>query len=219
MREMGQRGDHGTNFTVDSSFQNLIGRLAISLAAVTNLMPGTAEYITPRLKATAIAAAKQCSGSVNQTVCGSEWTNPVYDEKPSLESAMNAVNLFTSILSLPEEPRTELARREIAGIAVGSAAGVALIAAAIFLAVRRRKKRREKAVSDLGYSPCHSDQNQNVMEVPHCSHCGNVSRTELPTSKDEGAPTIRHELHGNDTPIEQHGNFNSQEIIPHRGNQ
>ncbi|PLB55690.1 hypothetical protein P170DRAFT_344344 [Aspergillus steynii IBT 23096] len=218
MRELGPRGDLGTNETIVPEMQSQIGMLASSLATVANLIPETAEYIAPSLRITATAAAKQCSGSENGTVCGSEWTSPIYDQNPSLGNSMSAVNVFTSVLTLPEAPKKTLANKAIVGIAVGSGGGVVLIAAAIFLAVRRHKKNREKTGSDTEYSPCHFDPSQDTSCITPHSNGALESTSELPTSKEGGAQTLRHELDGNDIPVEQHEDAISREITPRPGN-
>ncbi|KAI9044052.1 uncharacterized protein KD926_001874 [Aspergillus affinis] len=196
MTEFGPWGSYGTDETIDNTMKSMVGLLSSSLAAVANLLPETAEQIAPRLRPTAIAAAKQCSGTANGTVCGSEWTKPTYDGNPGLGSSMGAVNLFVSILMLPEDQEKKLSDREIAGIAVGSGAGVALIATAIFLIVRRRRNCKKRTVSDSEYSPCHSARSEDVSGVTNCSH-DVIERapddtSELPASKD--GSMARHEL-------------------------
>ena len=130
---------------------------------------------------------------------------------------MSAVNFFTSILTLPEAPKKTLANKEIVGIAVGSGAGVVLMATAIFLAVRRHKRNRDKTGSDTEYSPCHSDPSQDISGITPYSNGALESTSELPTSKEGGAQTLRHELDGNDTPGGQHEDTISQDITPHPG--
>ncbi|KAH8427541.1 uncharacterized protein LDX57_005254 [Aspergillus melleus] len=195
MTEFGPRGSFGTNETIINNMKGMVGLLSASLVTVANLLPETAEQIVPRLRATAVAAAKQCSGSANGTVCGSEWTKPTYDGNPGLGSSMSAANLFVSILMLPEGQEKKLSDGEIAGIAVGSGAGVAIIATAIFLLVRRRGKGKKGVVSDSEYSPCHSDRSEDVSGVTE-------DTSELPASKDGGTSVLRHELDSNNRATE-----------------
>ncbi|GLA63034.1 hypothetical protein AtubIFM54640_004171 [Aspergillus tubingensis] len=156
----------------DDTAYALKGLLASCLAVVTHLLPDTVDTIEPLLRNTAEAAAKQCSGMSNGTVCGSDWTKSTYDKDPNFFGSMSAVNAFTANLLMSRSSNSSsttgsstngtstdaessgssggLSGGDIAGIAVGSVAGVALIAAVAFLILR---KKRKQAASGAGVTP------------------------------------------------------------------
>ncbi|KAG2026215.1 hypothetical protein GB937_001722 [Aspergillus fischeri] len=70
------------------------GLFAADLAFVTMLAPYTAAEIIPRLQASAIAAARQCSGGDNHKICNIHWARnrpqSAWDSAESMEEQMSA---------------------------------------------------------------------------------------------------------------------------------
>ncbi|PYI11468.1 hypothetical protein BO78DRAFT_425948 [Aspergillus sclerotiicarbonarius CBS 121057] len=160
--DLGWAGD----MVSDDDEYALKGLLASCLAVTTRLLPETIDRIEPLLRSTAKAVAKQCSGTSNGTVCGSDWTDSTYDQNPNFFSSMSAVNAFTANLMMEQNSASAstngsstngtssgtgdgtgsggsssgLSGGDIAGIVVGSVAGVVLIAAAAFFVFRKKRK-------------------------------------------------------------------------------
>ena len=55
------------------------GFLATWLATMTTLVPGWTQQIVPKLKASAVGAAQQCSGGSNGHLCGIHWYQSTWD--------------------------------------------------------------------------------------------------------------------------------------------
>lgn len=72
------------------------GLLASNLAFVTRLAPYTASTIIPKLRASAVGAAKQCTGGNNRTLCGQYWYKSEWDGTANLEEQISATSIFTS---------------------------------------------------------------------------------------------------------------------------
>lgn len=90
--------------------QNLYkGIFASDLAFVTLAAPYTASDIIPRLQESASAAAQQCVGGNNHTLCGQRWYNTTWDGTANMESQMSATSLFASNLVVfkNQAPATE----------------------------------------------------------------------------------------------------------------
>ena len=69
------------------------------MAATTKWAPFTYELIKPKLRASAIAAAKQCSGGPDGTTCGLKWTNlDKWDGTSGVGQQMSALEVFQSNL-------------------------------------------------------------------------------------------------------------------------
>lgn len=62
----------GTCNTDNFSFKAYLSRW---LTATTKLAPFTADYIMPKLRTSAVAAAAQCTGGDSGTMCGMKWTD------------------------------------------------------------------------------------------------------------------------------------------------
>lgn len=71
---------------------------ASDLTFVTLVAPYTVSDIIPRLKASAVGAAKQCTGGSNHTLCGRRWYQPKWDGTASMEEQISATSIFTSNL-------------------------------------------------------------------------------------------------------------------------
>ena len=75
------------------------GYLARWMAATTKVASWTSDYSLPRLAASAKAAAAQCSGGNDGTVCGQEWTKGAqWDGIDRLGSQMSALEVIQSNL-------------------------------------------------------------------------------------------------------------------------
>jgi mannan endo-1,6-alpha-mannosidase len=61
------------------------------------LVPETAAQITPKLQASAQAAAKTCTGNNNQT-CGIKWYTDQWDGTTGMEQEISATNVFLANL-------------------------------------------------------------------------------------------------------------------------
>jgi len=71
------------------------------MAATTLVAPFTHDIIMPRLRASAIAAAAQCTGQDNQRSCGLSWKSGVYDGTFGVGQQMAAMSaIFTNLLPL-----------------------------------------------------------------------------------------------------------------------
>ncbi|PWY68483.1 hypothetical protein BO70DRAFT_366148 [Aspergillus heteromorphus CBS 117.55] len=170
---LGNSAEVGGYYIDDNTEYSFRGLFITCLVSVARLIPETVDTIVPLLETTAKAAAKQCSGTANSTVCGSDWTDPVYDLNPSFFTSMSALSLFTANLRLDRTAgnktttngtstsgstsgsssgsgsgSSSLSGGDIAGIVVGSVAGVALIAAAAFFIWRKMKKQPAQPVAE-----------------------------------------------------------------------
>ena len=78
------------------------------LAVATQLAPFTAAWILPRLRASAIGAAAQCTGqAANQspgTVCGRQWYANTWDGQFGVGEQMSAMSAFQSLLIQDAKP-------------------------------------------------------------------------------------------------------------------
>jgi len=73
--------------------------LARWMAATTKVAPWTHDLIMPKLKASAQAAAKQCSGGTDGKTCGLKWTtNGVWDGSYGVGEQMSALEVIQSLL-------------------------------------------------------------------------------------------------------------------------
>ncbi|XMA07222.1 hypothetical protein WAI453_000013 [Rhynchosporium graminicola] len=74
------------------------------LAATALLAPFTRPLILPKLKTSAVAAAKQCSGGANGRMCGVSWSKgDVWDGTSGVGQQMAAMSVvFTNLLALED---------------------------------------------------------------------------------------------------------------------
>lgn len=86
--------------TCDRNQDCFKGFLSAWLAFMSTIVPYTEPEIMPKLQGSAVAAAKQCSGGANQTLCGRRWYQPTFDGTSSLEEQMSATSIFSSNLVL-----------------------------------------------------------------------------------------------------------------------
>lgn len=74
------------------------GFLASWLAFMTTLVPGMTQEIVPKLKASAVAAAQQCSGGSGGNLCGMKWFMDTYDGTKGIGREMSALSVMSSSL-------------------------------------------------------------------------------------------------------------------------
>lgn len=74
------------------------GILSSSLAVTTTIVPDETNKIMPKLKDSATAAAKQCSGGGDGKTCGQRWYQPTWDGTSGLEQQMSALSVLSSSL-------------------------------------------------------------------------------------------------------------------------
>ena len=81
--------------------------LARWMAATTKLAPFTYEPIMKRIRTSALAAARQCTGGKDGTTCGIKWTQPNWDGTTGLGQQMTALEIFQSnLITLVADPVT-----------------------------------------------------------------------------------------------------------------
>ena len=68
------------------------------MAFATTIIPGEDNKILPKLKASAKAAAQQCSGGSDGKTCGQRWYQPNWDGSSGLEQQISALSVITSSL-------------------------------------------------------------------------------------------------------------------------
>lgn len=68
------------------------------MAATTQIAPFTYDIIIPRLRASALAAAKTCTGGPNGSSCGLKWTDQKWDGSRGVGEQMSALEVFQSNL-------------------------------------------------------------------------------------------------------------------------
>lgn len=88
-----------TNGKCDVDQRSFKAYLARWMAATTKVAPWTHDLIMPKLKASAQAAAKQCSGGTDGKTCGLKWTtNGVWDGSYGVGEQMSALEVIQSLL-------------------------------------------------------------------------------------------------------------------------
>ncbi|KAK2733582.1 hydrolase 76 protein [Myotisia sp. PD_48] len=68
------------------------------MAASTQLAPFITPYVMPKLRASAIAAAKACTGGRDREQCGLKWTEGKFDGDLGVGEQMSALEIFQSNL-------------------------------------------------------------------------------------------------------------------------
>lgn len=89
-----------TNGKCDVDQKSFKAYLTRWMAATTKVAPWTREKIMPRLQASAVAAAKQCSGGADGKTCGLKWWNPggVWDGLEGVGEQMSALEAVQAML-------------------------------------------------------------------------------------------------------------------------
>ena len=86
------------------------------MAATTKVAPWTYEIVQPYLAASAVAAAKSCSGGTTGNSCGTKWTTGEWDNTAGVGQQMNALEVIQSNL-------IEFARGPVSGDTGGTSEG------------------------------------------------------------------------------------------------
>ena len=68
------------------------------LATMTTLVSDTAQEMMPKLKASAVAAAQQCTGGDNGRTCGSRWYQKNWDGTTGMEQEITGLSAIASSL-------------------------------------------------------------------------------------------------------------------------
>ncbi|GJN77037.1 hydrolase 76 protein [Purpureocillium lilacinum] len=68
------------------------------LAAITKWAPHTYDVVIPYLRASAVAAAKQCTGGKNGRLCGLKWTTDEFDGNTGVGQQMAAMEVTLSCI-------------------------------------------------------------------------------------------------------------------------
>ena len=84
-----------------SSFKAYMSRF---MWATTQMMPSTLPGVQAVLNASAVAAAKACSGGEDGTVCGQRWYVGGYDDNPGLGQQMSALEVVQGLLTRDTAP-------------------------------------------------------------------------------------------------------------------
>ncbi|EEP77943.1 conserved hypothetical protein [Uncinocarpus reesii 1704] len=84
--------------TCDIDQRSFKAYLARWMAATTQLAPFTRDLIMPKLRASAAAAAKACTGGNNGDTCGHKWTTGEFDGSIGVGEQMAAMEVFQSNL-------------------------------------------------------------------------------------------------------------------------
>lgn len=85
----------GTCNTDQQAYKALLSRW-LSRTAVS--APYTQDTISPLIRSSAQASAKQCSGGTKGTTCGSEWTTGKYDGSSGLGQTLSALEIVQANL-------------------------------------------------------------------------------------------------------------------------
>lgn len=106
--------------TCSSDQDSFKGHLASDLSFTTLVAPYTASDIMPRLKASAVGAAKQCTGGSNHTLCGRRWYQSKWDGSANMAEQMSATSIFTSNLVAFKQARDPATEDTTSNAAVSS---------------------------------------------------------------------------------------------------
>ncbi|KAJ9295958.1 CAZyme family GH76 [Paecilomyces variotii] len=83
------------NMMCDRNQDCFKGFLSSWLAFLTTVAPYKTDVVMPKLQASALAAAKQCSGGSDGKHCGRRWWQSTFDGTQSLETQMSATSIFS----------------------------------------------------------------------------------------------------------------------------
>jgi mannan endo-1,6-alpha-mannosidase len=77
------------------------------LAVTTQLCPWTADKIMPKLRESAMGAARQCSGGDVGSWCGQSWNAPVWDGFQGVGEQMSALaTIGANLIKVAPKPKT-----------------------------------------------------------------------------------------------------------------
>lgn len=80
--------------------------LSTWLAFLTTVAPYTTEDIIPKLQASALGAARQCSGGDDKKHCGRRWYQEEWDGYKGLEEQMSALGIM-SVAMMPHSTKNQ----------------------------------------------------------------------------------------------------------------
>lgn len=89
------------------------------LASTTQMAPYTYDLIMPKLKTSAVAAAKQCTGGDSGRACGLSWSSGTFDGTQGVGQQMAAMSaIFVNLLGL--QPISGPVTNSTGGTSVGN---------------------------------------------------------------------------------------------------
>lgn len=115
------------------------------LAKTMVLAPFTAETIRPLLEASAMAAAKSCSGGTDGATCGTKWWVGGYDGTTGVGQQLSALEVIQSLL-IEDADRWQLVRENV--VVVDDSTGGSCNTTVSEVGHMRRKR---SAMSSIGY--------------------------------------------------------------------
>lgn len=80
------------------------------MAATAQIAPFTQDRIMKKLRASALGAAKQCSGGPDGTTCGRRWNQAEWDTKLGVGEQMSALSVIQANLIQKVEPPVTAAK-------------------------------------------------------------------------------------------------------------
>ncbi|KAE8155159.1 glycoside hydrolase [Aspergillus avenaceus] len=96
------------------------GYLARWMAVSTQMAPFTSDLVMPKLRASAVAAARTCTGGPDHTTCGLEWSLQKWDHSEDVGIQMAALEVLQSTLVNRVDPPFT---RETGGTSKGDPGG------------------------------------------------------------------------------------------------
>lgn len=85
--------------TCDTDNYSFKAYLSRWMAATTKMAPWTYDIVMPKIRASAAAAALQCSGGSSGTLCGMKWTDGAkWDGSSGVGQQMSALEVMQSLL-------------------------------------------------------------------------------------------------------------------------
>ena len=81
--------------------------LSTWLGFMTSIAPYTADEIIPKLQASALGAAKQCSGGDDKKHCGRRWYQDEWDGFKGLEEQMSALGIFSTQMITQNQQKSQ----------------------------------------------------------------------------------------------------------------
>ncbi|CAG9940459.1 unnamed protein product [Clonostachys rosea f. rosea IK726] len=74
------------------------------LAGITQWVPDTYDFVMPYIRASAVAAAKQCTGGSNGRMCGLKWSTGKYDGSSGVGQQMAALEVTLACMVRERDP-------------------------------------------------------------------------------------------------------------------
>ncbi|KAL5337210.1 glycosyl hydrolase family 76-domain-containing protein [Aspergillus crustosus] len=163
--------------TCETDQRSFKGYLARWMAATTQMAPFTYDMVLPKLRASASAAARSCTGGPGKTTCGLKWMEEKYDgSAKDVGLQMAALEVIQSTLIEKADPPVS---QEHGGISQGDPAGGAKVPPPPPANIVRREitttDRAGAAILTLLFAHSHYSNRTNmgsvtpVYEIP--THC------------------------------------------------